>query len=131
MSYQMNKASIGFNITAFLSFVFLCQFAAGQVVLQEKYNPDAKTRYGANERHFTYYIFGTGYALSKSDTAFRMQYGWPNTIFGGFRYKLKLTRIFSTGLGLMIQYDKYRIKQDDNYSFTDKLFEQIHHRHQK
>src|SRR5205807_1999892 len=48
-----------------------------------------------------------------------------------FRYQFKLTGIFSTGLGLMIQYDKYRIKQDDNYSFTDKPFVQAHQRHQK
>ena len=118
------------------AFFLLCALCvknsyAQQLLFSDKYNPNAKRSYGANERHFLYTFYGLGYALGKSDTALRLQYGWPNTYYLGIRYKLKLNSIFSTGLSLLFQYDKYRIKQSSDRSFTDSLFEEGHSRHKK
>src|SRR5690348_2546738 len=112
---EMRRNGIGYRVLSigalrgFALFILciLClkNVSAQQILLSGKYDPDAKKIYGANERNFIYTYYGFGYAMGRSDTAFRLQYGWPNTYYLGIRYKLRLNRVFSTGLALAFQYD--------------------------
>src|SRR5436309_375279 len=77
--------SYALRLFAAFSLCVLCvkNSSAQQVLLSEKYDPNVNKTFGANERNFFYTFYGFGYALGKSDTAFRLQYGWPNTYYVG------------------------------------------------
>lgn len=102
---------------------------AQTVLLEQHVDEDTlKENYGPNLKHFMYTYISYGLVAGSSGKAgLPVKYGSAGEIVWGFRYKHKLSEIFSCGLGLNYSAQYYPLKQDSSKVYPTN----VHHKKER
>jgi hypothetical protein len=99
------------------------QANAQKVMLEEKPDVAANTRFGPNLDYFMQFTFSYGMLVGKGDDRLPIN-NWRSSDFtAGLKLKRKINGLLSVWLEPKYHYAAYNIRQTDSINIADKMFE--------
>jgi len=116
----MPKLKIFFFLV--LSMIFADLFSQEIIIEKDlKESPYAKKENGPNLKHFRHLYLDLEFFTGTEQTGTRINYGSSYVTGAGFRYKLKLTELYSIGYDLGYSRFNYNIRQENSKFFPNNI----------
>jgi len=95
---------------------------AQQVMMEEKPDQGVSTKFGPNQKYFIQFTLGAGSLLGTGNSKLSINDIRSNDFNAGFKFKRKISGLFSIWLQPEFHYAAFNINQSDSKSLTDSLF---------
>ncbi len=112
---------------------FTTAHAQRELLAEDRTNKnDTTPSFGINERNYFHFRSGIGLIVGPSGSGVEIGYGRSLEAYTGFRYKRKLSGMFSIGLEPAYKYTGFNISNKDSSTFLDNYIwgkDTLHNRH--